>query len=52
MIEFSEQIEEHNSVHADPPHEGSWVIAIGSSKKLESVNEDENELNLKSSEED
>lgn len=46
-IELSEQEEEHNSVHSDPPHESSWIVTIWSCQKLEGVNEDENELNLK-----
>jgi hypothetical protein len=33
-------------MHADPPDEGFWVVAVDE-QKLESVNHDGNELDLK-----
>lgn len=46
FVEFLEQEEEHNCVHANPPNEGSRVVTIDK-QKLESVKHDENKLNLK-----
>lgn len=46
LVEFLEQEEEHNGVHADPPDEGFWIVAVDE-EKLESVKHDEHKLNLK-----
>jgi len=43
VVEFLEEEEEHDSVHADPPDEGSWVVAVDE-KQLEGVHHDGNEL--------
>lgn len=36
IVEFLEQEEEHNGVHADPPDEGFRIVAIDE-EELESV---------------
>lgn len=44
FVEFVKQEEKHDSVHANPPNECSWIVAIYE-EKLESVNHDCNKLN-------
>lgn len=46
LIEFFEKEEEHDGVHADPPDEGLWIVAVDE-EKLECVQHDRDELNLK-----
>jgi hypothetical protein len=46
IVEFFEEVKEHDGVHANPPYEGFWIVAVDE-EKLESVKHDENELNLK-----
>jgi hypothetical protein len=46
IVEFFEQEEEHDGVHADPPYEGFRVVAFGE-EELESVEHDSDELNLR-----
>lgn len=45
LVELLEQEEEHDSVHSDPPDEGLRVVAVDE-EKLESMQHDENELDL------
>lgn len=45
FVEFVEQEEEHDSVHANPPDKCTWVVAIDE-QQLESMKHDQDELNL------
>lgn len=45
FIEFVEQEEEHNSVHANPPDERSWIVAVNE-QQLECMNHNSYKLNL------
>lgn len=45
FVEFVEQEEEHDSVHADPPNKCTWIVAVDE-EKLESMEHDQDELNL------
>jgi hypothetical protein len=46
FVEVREEEVEHNSVHSNPPDEGTRVVAIGE-EKLEGVEHNSNKLNLK-----
>lgn len=46
FVEFIEQEEEHNGMHANPPHKGFRIIAIDE-QQLEGMDHNQNELNLK-----
>lgn len=46
FVKFFEQEEEHDSMHANPPYEGFWIVAIDE-EKLKSVKHDKYKLNLK-----
>lgn len=45
-VEVSEEEEEHDGVHADPPHEGLRVVAVDE-EQLERVQHYEHKLGLK-----
>lgn len=43
LVELLEQEEEHDGVHADPPDESFWIVAVDE-QQLESVDHDGQEL--------
>lgn len=45
LVEFLEEEEEHDSVHADPPDKGTWVVAVDE-EQLEGMDHDRYELRL------
>lgn len=45
FVKFVEQKEEHDGVHANPPDERSWIVAVNE-QQLECMNHNSYELNL------
>lgn len=43
LVELVEEEQEHDGVHADPPDEGAWVVAVDE-EQLEGVDHDGDEL--------
>lgn len=50
LVEFVEQEEEHDGMHANPPHKRPWIVAVDE-QQLECVYHDGDELNLECTDE-